>query len=91
MVDKEESQPLTFSCTALDEPDFITLTPVRGRPWLMRLAVYSGNPIVEFNTKEYPNCLPDEFAKSVVSVFEKTRYVPRCDKETNEKEIPRKL
>ena len=63
------------------DPSVIEFILEEGKPWLMRLEGNSGSPLIKFNTEEYPDCLPDDFAKAVVGILCRVGYISEYKEE----------
>jgi hypothetical protein len=37
--------------------------------WIMRIDKTENGPLIRFNTEDYPNCMPDDFALAVVKIL----------------------
>ena len=54
--------------------------------WVMRIIQKENGPLIEFNTEEYPNALPDDFAEAVAKILCTSEYLDIYYKEHKEKD-----
>jgi hypothetical protein len=40
-----------------------------GKNWVMRIDKTENGPLIRFNTEDYPNCVPEDFAVAVVKIL----------------------
>ena len=53
-------------------PSCLTFIPGANKPWLLKMSVENG---IELNREDYPDALPDDFAKEFMEILEKVTSI----------------
>jgi hypothetical protein len=59
----------------LQEICSMVFSPADNMPWVMKILKEKSDVSIQFNTKEYPDLMPNDFAKAVCEILCKTGYM----------------